>query len=177
MFKHFSDWLEHCWNTSQIGWNIVQILVKLVGTVFEHFSNQFKHCSNTFQISSNTVQTLFRSVGTVFEHFSDWLEHCWNTSQIGWNIVQTLVKLAGTVFEHFQIGSNTVQTPTTMCQELNYSGATLDSFPALLRPTFLHYSGVHSHATPVHTPVLLQSTTGLDQTPLDLPFRPDSHLT
>ena len=57
-----------------------------------------------------------------------------------------------------------------LCQELNYSGATPDSFPTLLRPTFPHYSGVHSRATPVHTPVLLQSTTGLDQTPLDLPF-------
>ena len=56
------------------------------------------------------------------------------------------------------------------CQELNYSGATPDSFPALLRPTFPHYSSVHSRATPVHTPVLLQSTTGLDRTPLDLPF-------
>ena len=59
---------------------------------------------------------------------------------------------------------------TSSCQELNNSGATPDSFPALLRPTFPHYSGVHSRATPVHTPALLQSTTGLDRTPLDLAF-------
>ena len=32
------------------------------------------------------------------------------------------------------------------------------------------YSGLLSRATPVHTPVLLQSTTGLDRTPLDLLF-------
>ena len=57
-----------------------------------------------------------------------------------------------------------------MCQELNYSGATPDYFPTLLQSTFQHYSGVHSRTTPVHTPVLLQSTTGLDWTPLNLPF-------
>ena len=43
------------------------------------------------------------------------------------------------------------------CQELNNSGATLDYFPALLRSTFPHYSGVHSCATPVCVPTLLWS--------------------
>ena len=63
-----------------------------------------------------------------------------------------------------------ILTSCPQCQELNNSGATPDSFPALLRPTFPHYSGVHSRATPVHTPALLQSTTGLDRTPRDLDF-------
>ena len=48
------------------------------------------------------------------------------------------------------------------CQELNYSGATLDYIPALLH--------VHSRASPVYIPALLRSITGLDWTPLDLPF-------
>ena len=61
-------------------------------------------------------------------------------------------------------------TTVTSCQELNNSGATPDYFSTLLRSTFPHYSGLHSRATPVHTPVLLQSTTGLDWTPLDLLF-------
>ena len=43
------------------------------------------------------------------------------------------------------------------CQELNYSRATPDSFPVLLRPTFPHYSGVHSCTTPVYIPALLRS--------------------
>ena len=38
----------------------------------------------------------------------------------------------------------------TACQELNNSGATPDSFPALLRCTFPHYSGPYPCATPVH---------------------------
>ena len=56
----------------------------------------------------------------------------------------------------------------------SYSGllsrATPAYIPAPLQCTFPRYSGVHSCATLVHTPVLLQSTTGLDWTPLDLPF-------
>ena len=43
------------------------------------------------------------------------------------------------------------------CQELNNSGATPDYFPALLRSTFLHYSGLHSCTTPVYIPALLRS--------------------
>ena len=48
VFEHFSDWLEQCSNTFQIGSNTVRTLFRSVGTVFEHFSNQFKHCSNTY---------------------------------------------------------------------------------------------------------------------------------
>ena len=39
---------------------------------------------------------------------------------------------------------------THSCQELNYSGATPDSFPMLLWPTFPRYFGPYSCATPVH---------------------------
>ena len=79
---------------------------------------------------------------------------------------------------------STVHLITTYCQELNYSGATPDSFPALLRPTFPHYSGVHSRTTPVYTPVLLRCTllcyssppldwTGLHLTCLSTGLAPD----
>ena len=46
---------------------------------------------------------------------------------------------------------------TIRCQELNNSGVTPDYFPALLRSTFLHYSGLHSCTTPVYIPALLRS--------------------
>ena len=70
------------------------------------------------------------------------------------------------------------------CQELNYSGATPDSFPALLQPTFPHYSGVHSRTTLVYIPTLLRSIllcyssppldwTGLHLTCLSTGLAPD----
>ena len=53
----------------------------------------------------------------------------------------------------------------------NLQGPTCGQNRHLSRSELLwSYSGLHSHATPVYIPVILWSTAGLDQTPLDLPF-------